>query len=126
MRREAGLDGIQQRVDGGRRQRLGFALENFGKVLIGLGGAVAFADGTGDGHGHPAVARLDFKGIFLAAGAVDFDGDHAAKKLCRGRAALLRRQLTDPQVSPTSDDVNASDHLPEEGFVFADHLVAVP
>ena len=82
VRRKVGLGGIQQRIDLGRRQRLGFAFQDLCEELVGIARAVATADGAGHSNGHLAVRRLDFEGIFLPARAIYFDGNHAADFFC--------------------------------------------
>ena len=77
VRFEAGLRGLQHRGDAGRRQRLRFAVEHFADGLVGGDGAVASAGGTSHRHRHLSVHRLHVEGVFLAAMADDFDGNHA-------------------------------------------------
>ena len=83
MRREGGLDGIQNRVDARRRQRLGLAIENpCDAVRLRVPSRPHAGQKTGAGI-RPA-GGLDVEGVFLAAGTDDFDGNrtHHKKDFC--------------------------------------------
>jgi hypothetical protein len=50
--------------------------EGLGDDCVGCGGAVRAANGASDRGGHLPIDRLNVKGVFLAAAALDLDWYH--------------------------------------------------